>query len=599
MKSFTKKLLILFALFAATLGMAIFAACDGDEENDGPDPNSFTVYVKDETGAAVTGVRVQLCEIGEGAVCYNGVNVDENGKAVVGLPNASNRLVVHIQDILDYYSYEEKEMNRGEELTVTLVENKPQSGNGTATFKQGLGETSNQFENVDNFYAVTQGSYRVRVSSLGQWVYFAFQAGQTGVYRVSSTGTADAKVRELQGSVATGVWDMGDGTAQDPYGNDNRSESDKNFRYEFEVDSSNMQQSGGVVYFGVTVMDEASLNVDFCITFVRRGNLEPQPQYTVNALLAEQLLQAGDPRVEAREASITEWDGEGNQSTRTITVQGYKNPATNTTVLKSAHGFAGLNAKVALNPADNIYYLSSDGTAADGPMLVVHFGGEGDGLGEDESGSTSATSGVPPFTASFWAMAQSQSFSYVDPEDPYTFYSYTNTGENGEFSFMHSYALVCNNDGVYPLTEELKNFLDHYTSSQSFLNNGMESQYLPLFEAAGAGPEQYFLWFCSVYADGSQSNAYRLTSATNTVSAKASGETYFEYRPTAAGSYTFTVTLTGEATITVGGQTHQTTGGTVTFTCAIEDTRNYTSFSIALTGASADADVTVAVAAAG
>ena len=81
MKSFTKKITVLFALLAATLGMAIFAAC-GD--NDKPDPDAFTVTVVDENGAPFTGVRVQLCEFdeetGELGICYPGVTVDANGK---------------------------------------------------------------------------------------------------------------------------------------------------------------------------------------------------------------------------------------------------------------------------------------------------------------------------------------------------------------------------------------------------------------------------------------------------------------------------------------------------------------------------------------
>lgn len=586
MKSFTKKITVLFALLAAALGMAIFAACG----ESGPDPDAFTVTVVDENDQPFTGVRVQLCEFdeetGELGICYPGVEVDENGKAVYKNPEAKSRMEVHIQDIDNYMYYDKVAMNRGEAVTVKVTEHKPLGGDGTGvhytekiTDNEGNVLEERELPNFASFnpYIVEEGYYRVNVAAKDKIVYFAFRTAQTGKYSVQSSGSVDPRVYELYGTLSTGFQDYGEETEGNQIlnGNRNRTANSKNFYYEFEVDQARINQSQisgafggvtgwngtrGVAAFGITVEDEESAGKDFCIEFKYKEPLESSGGEVHEVIKATQLLGAGSDLVYLTDATLPGqgngyWDDDGTyhpgapgEDTGTKKVYRFKESGTNTAVLKSILAWNEYNAEYILDTTTNIYHLkNADGSK--GPMLVAYI---------------NPTGGHGAWDLSFYdiAVTLGNQFAYYS-EDGLTRYSYTDTDENGE-SFIGSYGLACNSDGVYPLTAELKDFLDWFTTQSSYFK-----QLIPNPTSIGLTTGKYFLYFCGYYRDGSQKNPYALTAREdNTVAVQEDG-TYgtvtLPHPGTATKNYTVTITGAAGLTVTYKDTPHSDTSGTVSF----------------------------------
>ena len=591
MKSFTKKITVLFALLAATLGMAIFAACGDEEEK--PDPDGFTVTVVDENNQPFTGVRVQLCEFdeetGELGICYPGVAVDEHGKAVYKNPDAKSRMEVHIQDIDNYMLYDKVAMNRGEAVTVKVVEHKPLGGDGTGAHER-YQPTDNEgnpsgpeieMPRLETFnpYLAEEGYYRVNVSEKDKIVYFAFRTSRVGKYSVQSSGPLDPRVYEIYGSLSTGWQDVGEEKDGDEIlnGNRNRSKNSKNFYYEFEMDQARFGQSiisgslsgvggwngsYGVIAFGISVEDDESAGKDFCIEFKYVGPLSSQAGELHEVIKANQLLGADSDLVYLTEATLP---GQGNGPTEdqeggtitpgpdagTKTVYRFKESATNTATLKSILDWEEFDAQYELDTASHIYYLkNSDGSR--GPMLVAYI---------------NPTGGHGAWDASLYEIAavHYNQFAYYT-NDPLTRHSYSDTDANGD-SFIGSYGLSCNADGVYPLTQELKSFLDWFTMQSSYFK-----QLIPNPASVGLKTGKYFLYFCGYYRDGSEESPYLLNVSDDNTVKVTEDKSYGIVNVGGTGTYTVTIENADGLTVTYKGVQHTATGGTLTFDIVVGDT---------------------------
>ncbi len=256
--------------------------------------------------------------------------------------------------------------------------------------------------NMPNFdpYKVGEGKYAVTVHEADGKVYFAFGAGKTGIFSVASAGDADTCVTQLIGNLIGGLRNLGG-----EYRSDNISADDKNFKYEFKCDQSDMRGAGGVLYFEIGISDPASAGKPFDLIFkYEREYIDDQPTYETTVISALEEFKS------------------------------FETPA----------------GKTLLLPGDDLYdvnftpVLGKDGYyhkgSADGPLLYALV-----------------KSPAHPFNLDV-------GFDYIKNEVDAGnfFFSDGKTYSYNYVSFLEKYIEHANSDGLYPCTEEFSVFLSLY-----------------------------------------------------------------------------------------------------------------------------------------
>ena len=110
------KLLSIVAAAILTLGVMLMCACGGEA-------TAYTVYVKDESGNAISNVMVGICTYdettGEKSNCLNPKTSDENGKVVFEEAEATYTIN---EDTLGNYQCKEKYVLKAYgEYTIVLI----------------------------------------------------------------------------------------------------------------------------------------------------------------------------------------------------------------------------------------------------------------------------------------------------------------------------------------------------------------------------------------------------------------------------------------------------------------------------------------------
>ncbi|MCH5158174.1 MAG: hypothetical protein J1F33_03145 [Clostridiales bacterium] len=125
MKNIAKKLSIVLLAVVAALSVFAFTACDNKPENTA---TTYTVTVVDEAGNPYTDALVQPCIVesnGALGACYEGVKPDANGVAVLEIGKTipdkkANLIEVHLLGLPAYLTYTAPRIKRGAKTTITV-----------------------------------------------------------------------------------------------------------------------------------------------------------------------------------------------------------------------------------------------------------------------------------------------------------------------------------------------------------------------------------------------------------------------------------------------------------------------------------------------
>ena len=298
MNNAKRKLALVLVALVMVLSLAL-TACETKHD--------YTVKVVGTDGKPYTTAKVQPCIVDETApgglgMCYPGVATDENGVAYLDIgadkeikDTKANEIEIHLLGLPATLTYTPVRMKKGETKTITLTAvsdgptlKTPKSGTGAGSYEAGS-TIAIDLETFDP-YVVVEGSYALKFTSATQKIYYAFEPFETGVYKVYSSGDIDASVAQMFGNTISGIncWH------EDEYSNDNISDSDYNFCYEFDVEEGTIA-SGNHLYFEVALEASYDVGVDAVITFeyVSEGQGGGDDVTDVNA--TEILVDYADP----------------------------------------------------------------------------------------------------------------------------------------------------------------------------------------------------------------------------------------------------------------------------------------------------------------
>ena len=414
MKHFVKKsavLLMAIAMVFATLG---FTACSKEASK------TYTVKVVDPDGNPYAGVEVQVCKANDAnGFCISaptneqGVATFEVGKEItdtsvdlmdvhlLGLRNEAGKLM----NLPPYLSYAEPiTMRRGQTITVQVSYRTPKSGTGKGgyTTRKVGDEYIEEFDmSIFDPYVVEEAAYRVKFSDAEQKIYFAFKPIEAAIYKVYSVGEVDASITELFGSLDNAVRNP-----HDPdYQNDNISDTDTNFSYEFEVGESVLLQGDKRIYFEMALEKAAHVNTDFFVYFEYVGELDVPSLTTVDVTPQKALTDYADQ--------------------------------------SGAFVDADLSGDYVLNTTDGYYYVGD----LSGPTLIATLGTY-EALNPRHEGKVVIPRGMD---AGFMTVSENQSILVIKEG---IYYNY--------LPLVTEYVKKSNSDGRYPVTAELKQFLEDY-----------------------------------------------------------------------------------------------------------------------------------------
>ncbi|MBE5730920.1 MAG: hypothetical protein E7350_03115 [Clostridiales bacterium] len=257
----------LFGIFALMLVAIMAFACLGcPAPNPDDDTPAFTIKVIGLDDQAVQGMQVQVCKYVEngGGACYAYVpSTDKNGVVTFDYGDdmfstitdtTATALEVHLQNLPDNITYDLCIINKGESKTIKLRLktdadlNQAASGDGTGSYVE---DTTIDAESFSP-YAVAEGTYRLKFTTAGQKIYFAYTPSVSMSQRVTVLGGLNVKITQLSGDAENGIVNSGEAT---------KSISGEDCEYVFAGTRN------AVAYFEVELMDSEGLNVDGYITF--------------------------------------------------------------------------------------------------------------------------------------------------------------------------------------------------------------------------------------------------------------------------------------------------------------------------------------------
>ena len=449
MKSITKKIAAILLVCVMALSVVALVACTGK--------NVYTVKVVDVDGNPYTQALVQACKVNEDGslgTCYsNMVSTDEKGIATLEIgkeiPDKDvDELEIHLQNLPVYLTFDAVRMHKGESATVTVRLKKSSE---LSSFEEGTGFGEYQIDSLtkevterielDTFkpYVVEEDhAYAMKFTSATQKIYYEFRAWEEGVYKVYSVGGVDASVTQLTGSRMSGIRHPSDSSLT----NDNVSATDKNFSFEFIVDKSifDLTQGGEDInyascFFEVALSNASDVNKDAIIVFEYVDVYEPEPDVEEEKVYPAKTLTVFE-----------------DQSGRYVDLE--------------------YDAKC-VKGDDGYYHVDSK----DGAIVIATLGN--DTVTPKLLGNS--------FLNIYYK--QNQSFSFYDQD----------LGKNKNYlPLIEAYSKACNNEGRYPLTDELIDFFNVYILNAAGGAGWFESQ---LHTTLPKGSE-WIIW-CGYYSEGS------------------------------------------------------------------------------------------------
>lgn len=443
MKNKLRVLLILCLVLCLCVCGVVFVACNNtpsDPDTDKDDDTdttketvTYTITVEDEFGNPVVNgynsltnkeakVQVQMCiieENGELGACLIPSEVNENGVGTIEVSDTSVQYEIHVLNLPLGYSYEEgtykTEANVTEYfVTLNLATGEESEANMIVPDELGFSITVPVTVNLMEGVSV----YKTTLTEERPVVYYNFVATESGKYRVSSVADVDVKVVQYSGVSANsfyGTYSLGE--------NDNVSDTDKNFSFEFVVTNEYVTgQSTCILAVSLADGVQAEYPVSFITKMERIGDAPRDPIETKETVEA-----TSDVAAEEVRGSIV-----------AIPVEGVETEV------------------VAVLGDDGYYHLGSK----DGDVIYVAFGVanrlilDGNFLAANLYGDLENINVPVP--------AGQPGSEFND----YTKYNYV--------PFVTTYIDLCNSDGMYPVNEEIKLFLERFTTYKSLVPSDKE-----------------------------------------------------------------------------------------------------------------------------
>ena len=289
----------------------------------------------------------------------------------------------------------------------------------------GKGEPYNIYElslPVVNKVEANEATYLVDIDEPNKEVFFAFDPSRVGTYRITSIGDLDAKLLGYAVSTA-GCY------RQEDLDSDN-SETDKNFKHMFEVQGTYLWKYSDNNLDGEFTEDEREENTEHRYTFALTLNDGATGKYLFKVeFVSEELL---TPEIEY----VTE------DKCPTVTISHYTAPADKTLVAAPYHYYDDL----VFNETDGYYHANSE----NGPIVVVKLKGAQERLLGGES--LDIAYGMDPTVFTFTTSVERDENNYITKVIKT---DYANM-------VLNTYALFTDENGMYPLTKDLHDFLYKY-----------------------------------------------------------------------------------------------------------------------------------------
>lgn len=407
MKSVRKALTAVCAsALTVTCGLALYACED-------PQPTVFdyTVTVKLPDGSVLPDLEVQLAPVVnevEGEKTRS-VKVDGEGKAIFSF-DSEVTCNIYVTGFPDYYLMPAGPIRvtpaaKTANITLSYDLKTPLSGDGTAVYLEDiLNPDLKRFVPSEyNGYEVDVGVYEGTVANADTTVYYLFHPTRSGIYTLFTEGTTDTTFQQYPGSTQTiYVYD-------DPqYKADDISETNKNFSYTIEVTDEHITQNAAIYFFGISAKN-ITAPADYHLIIARTGEYQAPVFLPTNIVQpAETPLPFGSPcniAVSNKVNDKIEW----------------LFPDGRTKFVKHSDG----------------YYYTEDGkliwAALDAPV-------RGENL-----------DGTRLYEIDFDEIGQEllSNLTFTDGE----------TFRDTYHDFVRAYKAASNNEGFYPVNDELKDFL--------------------------------------------------------------------------------------------------------------------------------------------
>lgn len=289
------------------------------------------------------------------------------------------------------------------------------------------------------------GGYTTEIKKAGSMIYYQFSPTRAGTYYVDTI--ADINANEINPSI-----DVYNGhIAYKQYSHTidsgaTEANYTRNARYVIEVDAKNV---GGVYTFGVTATQKEGL-YPVTVTFLLRyaGSYKNEDYYR------ETIPQHAD----AAELAARGVFGDDDIEKGTLTYPERK-------ISDKVYVLDG--SMFALNPADGYYHLKDANGEPNGPILYAKIRRRHRFFADYTPPGSSVG-----FEVSFTGFGAYETICVEDPGNAVLQHLGDNSDENYR-PFIFEYAdYITNEEGVYPVTEDLKEFLQKFSVSQRYFSDG-------------------------------------------------------------------------------------------------------------------------------
>ena len=466
---------------SALLILSVLTGCGKKEP---VDDGKYRVRLFHENGQKFThSTLVQWCD---DANCFP-LTTDENGVAAMELEPSNYD--IHLFNYPDTYAYEVgayKATPKAKKVDVTMHTIKVSTS--------GDGSSANPFN-------VTEGVYNATVSETDELVYFAFRASKPGSYKVSSwTEDIDSYFGYFGNNdqYLVSYENLAENAKDDDSGHAT------NFSYEIKIGENQFETTGEIDKDRIPILKEDE-----------NGNYNCLARH-IFAVSAKNLRRAKTFPI------AIQYNGEYHTPEIERTVIEPKEtlskfPNNTNSALKYKDATLAASTKVFYNETDKFYHIKS----VDGPTLLAKINVPTTYIDVAFS-ELKYVGGRKPAEGE-----ESENIMYTD--------IILSNGTKIYTSFIDAYSKVCNDDGMYGVTNELKIFLEEYFESQKQWINliagfTVDSEYGWLF-ACGYYAEEKDFYPAPEFGDGSEEDPYIISENEYFTTIEANKVVYYSYAP--------------------------------------------------------------------
>ena len=467
MKHLAKRLTIV--LLAVLMALSVFAFTACDKTPDTPKATTYTVTVVDADGNPYTDALFQPCIVESNGLlgaCYDGVATDENGVAVLeigkSIPDKNANLIeVHLLGLPAYLTYTAPRIKRGANVTIT-VSVKTESELDKPSKGTGVGGYTEDFLGNHIFDTENFDPYVVGDGAYGV-KFTSVNQYIYFAYEVYEEGFYKIYSygdADLSVTQYLGSLMTGLRSGGSEFSNDNVSATDKNFSYEFVVEPANFEEN----------------NSDIAVSYFEIS-LENAADVNKNSIICFEFVKEYEEEPEDEVVDVT--------------------PSVTLTQQENHDGYF---VEVDLDGSFE-YEKGADGKYRTSSGAVLY--------------ATLGKGGVAPF-------GLSDSFTAIHEQGQTFTFSVDGVSKN-YYPLVEAYTDKSNDEGRYPLTDDLIEFFTVYIEKTGF-ESWLQSMYYTTLPEG----EEWLVW-CGFYVvpAGTVDDPYPLTEGTHTVKVPTGGEVVY------------------------------------------------------------------------